>query len=135
MQGHGPGGLSADVEGHEVPGLRPAGPTKLRQGKGDLGRPALGSHTLGMSPVEVMVGVFENNPGAVKKALAMGRDRANQKRLIIYDFICEKCGSCVEACAQGAISLGENSAEVDNELCILCGYCADSCPRFAIRVV
>jgi predicted aldo/keto reductase-like oxidoreductase len=85
--------------------------------------------------VEIMAGVFENNPEAVKKALEMGKDRVNQKKLIIYDFICEGCGSCVEACAQGAISLGGNVAEVNNELCILCGYCADACPRFAIRVV
>ncbi len=43
--------------------------------------------------VEVMVGVFENDPSAVEHALAMGRDRSKRKRLIIYDFLCQKCGT------------------------------------------
>ncbi|GAG29100.1 unnamed protein product, partial [marine sediment metagenome] len=42
---------------------------------------------------------------------------------------------CVDACAQGAMSLGEEKAEVDEELCILCGYCAAECPKFAMRVI
>ena len=85
--------------------------------------------------VEVMLGVFENDTAAIERALAMGKERINQKRLIIYDFICEKCGECVDACAQEALFVGEKSAVVDQELCILCGYCAAACPRFAIRVI
>jgi len=85
--------------------------------------------------VEVMVGVFEKDPTAIERALAMGKERVNQKQLIVYDFLCEKCGSCVEACAQGALSLNGNKVEVDKDLCILCGYCAEACPRFAIRVI
>jgi len=84
---------------------------------------------------EVMIGVFEKDPAAIERALAMGKERVNQKQLIVYDFICENCGSCVEACAQGALSLNGNKVEVDKELCILCGYCAEACPRFAIRVI
>ena len=84
---------------------------------------------------EVMVGVFEKDPASIERALVMGKARVNQKQLIVYDFLCEKCGSCVEACAQGALSLNGNKVEVDQGLCILCGYCAEACPRFAIRVI
>ncbi|MFC1541418.1 aldo/keto reductase [Candidatus Latescibacterota bacterium] len=84
---------------------------------------------------EVMVGVFEGNNSAIERALAMGNERTNRKQLIIYEFMCQRCGACVDACGQGALSLGEKKAEVDTELCILCGYCAADCPKFAIRVI
>ena len=85
--------------------------------------------------VEVMVGVFEKDPDAIERALAMGKDRANQKKLIIYEFLCQQCGSCIDACGQEALYPGENSTEVNQDLCILCGYCAAECPKFAIRVI
>jgi predicted aldo/keto reductase-like oxidoreductase/ferredoxin len=84
---------------------------------------------------EIMVGVFERDPGAIERAYAMGKARANKKHLHVYDFLCQKCGECVDACVQGALSIGEKSAEVDLDLCILCGYCAAACPQFAIRVI
>ncbi|MFC1606884.1 aldo/keto reductase [Candidatus Latescibacterota bacterium] len=85
--------------------------------------------------VEIMTGVFQGTPEALERARIMGKERANKKHLHVYDFLCEKCGECVEACAQGAMSLGEKTAEVDPDLCILCGYCAAACPKFAIRVI
>ncbi|MCE5251934.1 aldo/keto reductase [bacterium] len=85
--------------------------------------------------VEIMAGVFERDPEAVERAYAMGRDRARKKHLHVYDFLCKKCGKCVDACAQGAMSIGEKSAKADPDLCILCGYCAAACPQFAIRVI
>lgn len=84
---------------------------------------------------EIMVGVFEGKPEAIELAHRTGKERAQKKRLHVYDWLCEKCGECVGACAQGAMSLGEKSAEVDPDLCILCGYCAAACPNFAIRVI
>ncbi len=85
--------------------------------------------------VEIMAGVFEGSPEALERAYRMGKERADKKHLMVYDFLCEKCGECVDACAQGAMSIGEKSAVVDPDLCILCGYCAAACPKFAIRVI
>ncbi len=85
--------------------------------------------------VEAMAGIFTGSMSARKKALDMGRDRANRKSLIIYDFLCEKCGSCIDECAQDALVMGENVPVVDTEKCVLCGYCAAVCPKFAIRVI
>ncbi len=85
--------------------------------------------------VEAMTGVFTGDEDLTRKAIRMGRERAGSKHLIIYEFMCEKCGACVDECAQDAITLGDSKAEVDEDLCILCGYCAATCPNFAIRVI
>lgn len=85
--------------------------------------------------VDIMIGVFENDADAIEKALRIGKEKAGKKRLIVYEFQCERCGACVDACAQEAISVGEKSAVVNHSKCILCGYCAAACPKFAIRVV
>ncbi len=85
--------------------------------------------------VEIMVGVFEGDTSAIKRALTEGKERAGRKKLIVYEFLCELCGNCIDACDQYAMSLGEEKAEVDEELCILCGYCGAECPKFAIRVI
>ncbi len=89
---------------------------------------------LNQSEAELMADLFENVAGAETRAYAEGKARAGRKRLLIHDF-CQRCGACVDTCAQGALSLGETTAQVNPEKCILCGYCAVSCPAFAIRVV
>lgn len=56
------------------------------------------------------------------------------RRLIVYDW-CTGCGLCVDECDQGALSLTNGKATVDESRCILCGYCAAVCPEYVIRVV
>ena len=93
---------------------------------------------VGMKTAEeaaAITGIFNGTPGAETRALDMGRERAGRKKLIVYDFLCKKCGACVEGCPQGALTMGDDMPVADESKCILCGYCGESCPQFAIRVI
>ncbi len=46
---------------------------------------------------------------------------------------CVKCGTCVEECPSGAISLNGRPA-VNLEDCVDCGTCEEVCPSGAIVV-
>lgn len=49
---------------------------------------------------------------------------------------CIGCGSCVEACKFGAISMNERGvAFVNRELCRGCGVCVRKCPKGVIELV
>ena len=47
---------------------------------------------------------------------------------------CIKCGTCVEACPENAITLKPDGIITDAELCKLCGKCAEVCPTKAIEM-
>ena len=47
---------------------------------------------------------------------------------------CIKCGSCVDACPEKAITLTPEGILTDPELCKLCGKCAEVCPTKAIEM-
>lgn len=47
---------------------------------------------------------------------------------------CIKCGTCVEACPENAITLTPDGIITDAELCKLCGKCAEVCPTKAIEM-
>jgi pyruvate formate lyase activating enzyme len=47
---------------------------------------------------------------------------------------CIKCGTCVDACPENAITLTPDGIITDAELCILCGKCAEVCPTKAIEM-
>lgn len=46
---------------------------------------------------------------------------------------CVACGACVDACSQGAITVADEIAQVD-ERCNLCGLCVDACAYEAISL-
>ena len=80
--------------------------------------------------LEMNLRIFEGQP--VDEGLA--RRTVHSKRLIVQAF-CKGCGTCVNACPNGAMSVVDGKARNDKEKCILCGYCAPVCPEFAIRLV
>lgn len=47
---------------------------------------------------------------------------------------CIKCGSCVAACPEKAITMGLDGVITNTELCTVCGKCADVCPTKAIEM-
>ena len=48
--------------------------------------------------------------------------------------ICKRCYRCVEACAEGAITVGPDGIEIDRDLCTMCGDCVEACPHDAMRI-
>jgi pyruvate formate lyase activating enzyme len=47
---------------------------------------------------------------------------------------CIKCGTCVDACPENAITLTPEGIITDPELCKMCGKCAEVCPTKAIEM-
>jgi UDP-glucose 4-epimerase len=47
---------------------------------------------------------------------------------------CVGCGTCVETCFVGAVSLAGGRSRIDPDICKGCGRCAAACPNGAISV-
>ena len=47
---------------------------------------------------------------------------------------CIKCGTCVMACPENAVTLSNEGILTDPDLCVLCGKCAEACPTKAIEM-
>ncbi|HMK16228.1 MAG TPA: DUF362 domain-containing protein, partial [Methanomicrobiales archaeon] len=77
--------------------------------------------------------------GGSLKNLAMGcappagkREMHRARTMTIPDK-CRGCGSCVEVCPAGALSLEEEKVRLDSETCIGCGECMIVCLQGAIE--
>jgi len=55
--------------------------------------------------------------------------------IITRDIKCIRCGKCIEACPQQAITVVENTRTIQWEKCNYCMKCADVCPSGAIEAV
>ncbi len=49
----------------------------------------------------------------------------------VDEELCDGCGTCVERCQMGALTLVDNISHVNLDLCIGCGNCVASCPSNA----
>lgn len=46
---------------------------------------------------------------------------------------CVNCGTCMDACPSGAISMGDEHYEIAQDICVECGACIEACPTGAIE--
>ncbi|RLG56042.1 MAG: 4Fe-4S ferredoxin [Candidatus Hydrothermarchaeota archaeon] len=53
---------------------------------------------------------------------------------VVNEDMCTGCGSCVDACAQGVLELGDDgkSKVVNPDECVECCACVEACPEGAI---
>lgn len=100
-----------------------------------LNNPHIHAIAVGMvstDEVEVNLRMFRGE--AVPRDL-WARTAKEKKRALVLKSMCRGCGTCIDHCAVGAMSLRDGKATVDKERCILCGYCGTACPEMAIRFV
>jgi len=54
------------------------------------------------------------------------------KQLAYRKPICIKCGSCIKACEEGALSVEDGAVVIDHNKCSDCGKCVEACPSHAM---
>lgn len=47
---------------------------------------------------------------------------------------CKKCGTCVETCPLGLVTLDEDGVHIDRKSCDRCGKCVEACIQGALRM-
>lgn len=52
----------------------------------------------------------------------------------VTTILCEGCGSCVDYCQFGALSIADGKCYVDEEKCMGCGVCVSKCGRGALSL-
>lgn len=58
-----------------------------------------------------------------------------ENELFYNKSTCQQCGTCVNACPKGALSLTENGIIIDRDKCDLCGICVSVCPTKSLSFV
>jgi anaerobic sulfite reductase subunit C len=52
---------------------------------------------------------------------------------VVTDEACSRCGACVAACREGAITLAGGAPRLDADKCLNCGQCVAVCPTGALQ--
>jgi pyruvate formate lyase activating enzyme len=61
--------------------------------------------------------------------------QATQPELMVHESRCIRCGACVAACAQGALSEAHGRIVRNAAMCTLCGACVEACYAEARELV
>jgi predicted aldo/keto reductase-like oxidoreductase len=139
----------ADARGMGIIAMKPLGGGYLRRSPKEA---FYFIQRLGMID-SICVGMKSSPEVACNVSLVEGQDVSKEilaqleivPRRVNVNRFCKGCGTCLEACAQGALSVDISKADpdvgkkghavVDQDKCILCGYCVEVCPEFSLRVV
>lgn len=98
------------------------------------GIPGISSVAVGMintQELEINLKLFNHEEITLEPVL----EAKSKKRLLVSTAFCKGCGTCIDACPNGALSMVGGKAEVNHQICLLCGYCSPVCPEFALRVI
>jgi predicted aldo/keto reductase-like oxidoreductase len=125
--------------GKGIYGMKALGGGNLISRKNDalefiLGIEELSSIAVGMQSVDEVnynIKFFAGKPVAA----AIEKRLAERNRYLHIEQWCRGCGSCMEKCSAGALSVLSGRAVVDPGLCRLCGYCSTACPDFCIKII
>jgi dissimilatory sulfite reductase (desulfoviridin) alpha/beta subunit len=74
-------------------------------------------------------------PNACSRPQIVDMGFLGARRPELSDEPCTRCGSCVEICREGAITLADNAEKpsVDLEKCVSCGQCLTVCPSGTLQ--
>lgn len=59
----------------------------------------------------------------------------NVQQLQYFEEKCICCGTCIDACSTGALSVGVRKISIDHTLCTHCGICTEKCCSGALTLV
>jgi len=98
------------------------------------GIPGISSVAVGMvnaQELEINLKLFNHEEVILENVL----EAKSKKRLLVATAYCKGCGTCIDVCPNGALSMVEGKAQVNHQICLLCGYCNPICPEFALRMI
>jgi aryl-alcohol dehydrogenase-like predicted oxidoreductase len=99
-----------------------------------LDQDVMDSFAIGMQSIEEIDDNVNRFEGKISNEKILSKIKKQDRHLHIADW-CRRCGKCVEACNQDALTMGPDGVEIDENLCVLCGYCSAYCPDFCIKII